>query len=478
MSKLERSSHGIDQDWIRKNESNEGVFYETNNGMVNKSEEIKKLGEEIQRLWEQEELSELVSKINNLTNKISRKYSPLKVALLSETFKEYISNEEYTSYLTSFNEITKKYNEISKMENSKEKLNQLNDLNTKLTKLSMEVRNKLSEVYEKIQEEIQRVENNKEQALDKIESDLAPKTTPVNNEPIVNEPSVSEVEVEETIEKQPLEQAVEIPKEDQLIDELVEANELNAKLSSPQQASKAFIDLVQTGKTDGYVGEAKNIIERISRDELIVLMLKRAIKNFMIARTQEVKESERNLAYALISFDFDKIHEPFNINGAIAQINSDPKMVEAFYSCLDDSEYEKQVDGKTLFDSEMEKGLMLGNPIHRKADVVIKNLENNNLELNLPVRENSVYSVDSIQTPTTQTITVEAQKEALIDKILKCMGDEGEFSYIPLEDMGQRIEAMKEIKTKLDTKSIEYLEYILSTYSNPTEDLGSTGKSK
>jgi len=461
MSKLERSSHGVDQDWIRRNESSEGAFYESDNGKINEGSEIKKLADEIQRLWEQEELTELVSKINNITNKISRKYSPLKVTLLNEVFKKHISNEEYTSYLTTLNEITNKYNEVSKLENSEEKLNQLNDINTKLTKLSLEVRNKLGVIYEKIQQEIKKSEMNKEKALDEIESDLAPSSIGVDNE-------TNEIVKEETKKA----------KEDQLIDVLVEANELNAKLSSPQQSSKAFVDFVQTGKTDGYVGEAKNLIERISRNELIVLMIKRAIKNFMIARTQEVKENERNLAYALINFDFDKVHEPFNINGAVAQINSDPKMVEAFYSCLDDSEYEKQVDGKTLFDSEMEKGLMLGNPIHRKADVVIKNLENNNLELNLPVRENSTYSMDSNQTQITQTVTVEAQKEALIDKILKCMGEAGEFSYIPLEDMGQRIEAMKEIKTKLDAKSIEYLEYILSTYSNPTENLGSTGKSK
>ena len=72
-------------------------------------------------------------------------------------------------------------------------------------------------------------------------------------------------------------------------------------------------------------------------------------------------------------------------------------MVEAFYSCLDDSEYEKQIDGKTLFDIEMEKGLTLGNPIHRKAKIVIKNLENDNLELNLPVRDNLLNTTDSTQ---------------------------------------------------------------------------------
>lgn len=156
MGKLESGSRGIDQGWIREHESSEGYFYETNNEMINESEKAKQKIEEIQRFWKQEELRE----INEMTDKISRKYSLMEVVLLNSVVKKYIKNDEYTSYLTVFNEVTNKYNEVIKMENSEDKLKQLNDLYIKLIKLTMEVRNKLSEVYEKIQEEVQRVKNN------------------------------------------------------------------------------------------------------------------------------------------------------------------------------------------------------------------------------------------------------------------------------------------------------------------------------
>lgn len=89
-----------------------------------------------------------------------------------------------------------------------------------------------------------------------------------------------------------------------------------------------------------------------------------------------------------------------------------------------------------------------------------RNLSSNQISKNEETREQS-----------TNMANEETQKKDLIENILKSMGDAGEFSHIPLEDISQRIDTMKEVKTKLDSKSLEELEYILSVYSQQTDNV-------
>lgn len=84
---------------------------------------------------------------------------------------------------------------------------------------------------------------------------------------------------------------------------------------------------------------------------------------------------------------------------------------------------------------------------------------------------NQISKNEETQEQSTNIATEEMQKKDLIENIMKSMGDAGEFSYIPLEDISQRIDAMKEVKTKLDSKSLEELEYILSVYSQQIDNI-------
>ena len=84
---------------------------------------------------------------------------------------------------------------------------------------------------------------------------------------------------------------------------------------------------------------------------------------------------------------------------------------------------------------------------------------------------NQISKNEETQEQSTNMANEEMQKKDLIENILRSMGDAGEFSYIPFEDISQRIDAMKAVKIKLDSKSIEELEYILSVYSQQTENV-------
>lgn len=84
---------------------------------------------------------------------------------------------------------------------------------------------------------------------------------------------------------------------------------------------------------------------------------------------------------------------------------------------------------------------------------------------------NQISKNEETQEQSTNMANEEMQKKDLIENILKAMGDAGEFSYIPLEDISQRIDAMKAVKIKLDNKSLEELEYILSVYSQQNDNV-------
>ena len=66
-------------------------------------------------------------------------------------------------------------------------------------------------------------------------------------------------------------------------------------------------------------------------------------------------------------------------------------------------------------------------------------------------------------------------KDSLINGIIGRMADAGEFSHIPLEDVGQRVDTMNMVKKRLQEKSIDELEIILNSYANQEEKTESTG---
>lgn len=70
---------------------------------------------------------------------------------------------------------------------------------------------------------------------------------------------------------------------------------------------------------------------------------------------------------------------------------------------------------------------------------------------------------------TQQQNDLNQSKRSLTEKILKAMVDAGEFSYIPIEEMGKRLDAIQYARIQLENKSLEELEIILSTYSNNYE---------
>lgn len=66
-------------------------------------------------------------------------------------------------------------------------------------------------------------------------------------------------------------------------------------------------------------------------------------------------------------------------------------------------------------------------------------------------------------------------KKVLAEQILKLMVDAGEFSYIPIEEMSKRLDAIQYARIQLEKKSVEELEIILSTYSNDYEKKQTSG---
>lgn len=66
-------------------------------------------------------------------------------------------------------------------------------------------------------------------------------------------------------------------------------------------------------------------------------------------------------------------------------------------------------------------------------------------------------------------------KKVLAEQILKVMVDAGEFSYIPIEEMSRRLDAIQYARIQLEKKSAEELEIILSTYSNDYEKKQTSG---
>lgn len=111
----------------------------------------------------------------------------------------------------------------------------------------------------------------------------------------------------------------------------------------------------------------------------------------------------------------------------------------------------------SIYDVKFENGKIHSITITQEEK---RNLSSNQISKNEETREQS-----------TNMAYEETQKKDLIENILKSMGDAGEFSHIPLEDISQRIDTMKEVKTKLDSKSLEELEYILSVYSQQTDNV-------
>lgn len=70
---------------------------------------------------------------------------------------------------------------------------------------------------------------------------------------------------------------------------------------------------------------------------------------------------------------------------------------------------------------------------------------------------------------------VQQSKDTLINEIIKRMADAGEFSYIPLEDISQRVDAMNMVKRRLHEKSIDELEIIFNSYVNQYEKTEPSG---
>lgn len=66
-------------------------------------------------------------------------------------------------------------------------------------------------------------------------------------------------------------------------------------------------------------------------------------------------------------------------------------------------------------------------------------------------------------------------KDSLINGIIERMADAGDFSYIPLEDVSQRVDVMNMVRKRLQEKSIDELEVILNSYANQGEKTESTG---
>lgn len=149
MSKFEISSNGIDSDWIRENEVNEGPFYEngeevvlSENGMVSAGEEIKALVDSIV----------LDMDIDYIIKKIIKKSNNLDNLLSNPTFKKYVSDDEYNLYLQKFNDIKTSFNSIDLTVSSNKKLEELTELHQILLTMMLEIRDKLNEKYLKVQE--------------------------------------------------------------------------------------------------------------------------------------------------------------------------------------------------------------------------------------------------------------------------------------------------------------------------------------
>ena len=92
-------------------------------------------------------------------------------------------------------------------------------------------------------------------------------------------------------------------------------------------------------------------------------------------------------------------------------------------------------------------------------------------EIGLQQPQQVVKSVEPANTssPINQVSDLEQQKKGIVENILKAMVDAGEFSYIPIEEMGKRLDAIQYARAQLESKTIDELMILLSTYSNNYE---------
>ena len=66
-------------------------------------------------------------------------------------------------------------------------------------------------------------------------------------------------------------------------------------------------------------------------------------------------------------------------------------------------------------------------------------------------------------------------KDSMINGILQRMSKAGEFSYIPIENLSQRIDTMNMVKKRLQEKSMDELQIILNSYMLDDKKMESTG---
>lgn len=99
----------------------------------------------------------------------------------------------------------------------------------------------------------------------------------------------------------------------------------------------------------------------------------------------------------------------------------------------------------------------------------LKGGEQVNEEMKQP--QQVVKSIEPANTSSSinQVSDLEQQKKGIVENILKAMVDAGEFSYIPIEEMGKRLDAIQYARAQLESKSIDELMILLSTYSNNYE---------
>ena len=180
MGYLERGKASIDQKYIRENEVKEGPFYGDT--------EIISQGAEISQLFRELDLY----KIMEIKDKISKKGSTLKRILTSNTFKEYVSPEEYKSYVTIFNTTIDSYNTINQQEDNSEKLPKLESINIQLTKLLLDLKKKLIEINNIIEGIKQNLWSQSNIPSNKSDITIEQSSTSVSNDSNVEETQKSE----------------------------------------------------------------------------------------------------------------------------------------------------------------------------------------------------------------------------------------------------------------------------------------------
>ncbi len=133
MSKFEKTSHGIDSDWIRENETKEGPFYEELDPDDSKLSEVYRYSNKFV----------IDYMIQHYINKCKEKINDSREILLNNDFKKHIEQQEYNKYVKEFNELIDIFSNTYKINNSEERLNKLENINDKLLEFNLVISEKM-----------------------------------------------------------------------------------------------------------------------------------------------------------------------------------------------------------------------------------------------------------------------------------------------------------------------------------------------